>query len=271
MSNEIERPSMAPMKDDYDELPTDVCKLPSKGLIYPKDHPLHCKDCVEFKAMGTEQENILATPALLKQGTVLNVLMKSVLIDKSIDTESLLMGDKTALLVSIRISGFGKEYHSSFSCKSCGEEQKYTFDLSKSQIKPLGDDPVAPGENLFEFDLPKSKKKVKFSLLTDGDDTEIAKTQQNRKKAYRNSIIDRTITDRLLLAIKEIGGKTDDAYIAKYVEKAMGAYDSRKLRKHMAEIEPDIILKEEVTCRHCGDTDDRHVTMGYEFFWPNEL
>lgn len=271
MSDEIERPSMVPMKDDYDELPLDLCKLPSKGIIYPKDHPLHGKESVEFKSMGTEQENILATPALIKQGTVLNVLIKSCLVDKTIDTESLLIGDKTALLISIRISGFGREYHSSFTCGNCRQSQDHTFDLGLAELKPLGAEPVARGENLFRYTLPKSGKVVKFSLPTDKDDSDIMKAQQNRKKAFKNSVIDRAITDRLLLTIKEIDGKSDPEYIAKFIEKSMRAYDSRKLRKHMAEIEPDLILKEEVVCRHCGESDDRHVTMGYEFFWPSEL
>ena len=263
---------------NYDDgLPLDMCKLPSKGLIYPEDHPLHMKSAVEFKAMTTHEENILATPALIKQGTVLNVLLGSCLTDKSIDTETLLMGDKAALLISIRVSGFGEEYGATTFCQSCKKSAHHTFNLGNAELKPLGAEPLSPGVNLFDFKLPKSKKAVKFSLPTDGDDLEIAKMQENKKKALTKSaglrvggLIDTSNSDRINRAIKEIDGDADPVKIKRFIER-MTALDSRKLRAYMAKIEPDMTMKEEVSCVHCGETSLRFIPMGYEFFWPKDI
>ena len=269
MTSEIVRPDMTPVVDQYDELPLDTCKLPSKGRIYSEEHPLHLKDFVEYRAMGTEQENILATPALIRQGTVLNVLIKSCLTDKGIETDSLLMGDKAALLLSIRSSGFGTEYKCTTQCKFCQKEQPHVFDLSKIEIKPLGVDPIREGENLFEYTLPLSKKKVKFSIPTDKIDLEIMQAQEARKKSLKSAMVDTMVTDRLLFTIKEIGGNDDPDFISRFVHRSMRALDSRSLRSYMAKIEPDVLVREEVSCRHCGESSSRHVTMGYEFFWPS--
>lgn len=256
-------------KSKYEnELPLDICPLPSKGRLYPADHPLHMKEFMEFKAMTTYEENILATPALLRQGTVLNVLIDSCLLDKTINSETFLMGDKAALLIFIRISGFGDEYKSIITCGSCKKEFPHIFSLSKAKIKPLGADPDVEGKNLFSFTLPKSGKVVKFSLMTDKDDLEVMEIQKARKSAYSSVIIDTTITDRLLIQIKEIGGEKDKGKIRRIIE-SMPIMDSRALRKYMAKIEPDLLMKEEVTCRHCGMTSERHISMGYDFFWPD--
>lgn len=253
----------------YDELPLDICKLPSKGVVYDEDHPLYMKEGVEFKAMTAQEENILATPALLKNGKVLSVLIKSCLINKSIDPENLLIGDKSALLLAIRISGFGPEYKAQTICPSCKQSSVYEFNLSNGKIKPLGAEPVQKGKNLFEFTLPLSKKKVLFSLPIDKDDLEIAQTQERRKKNYKSALIDTTVTDRLITAIKEVDGKTDKDFIVKFVYN-LRVKDSRALRRYMHKIEPDIVIKEEVNCRHCGEFSERFVPIGYEFFWPSE-
>lgn len=250
-----------------EELPLELCKLPSKGVLYPKTHPLHLQETVEFKAMTAHEENILATPALLKQGTVLNVLIRSCLMNKLIDPASLLIGDKAALLLSIRISGFDADYKAKTSCPSCNKTSVYEFNLNNSEIKPLGAKPVAPGKNLFEFILPKSNKKILFSLPTEGDDLEIMKIQDNRKKAYANALVDTTITDRLTLLIKSVDGSEDKEDIVKFINR-MSVKDSRALRRYMAKIEPDMLMQEEVNCRHCGERSKRTIPVGYEFFWP---
>lgn len=264
-------PDMSNGGGEYgDKLPVDVCKLPSKGALYPKEHPLHMKEVVEFKSMTAHEENILATPALLKQGTVLNVLIQSCLINKSIDPLDLLIGDKAALLLAIRISGFDEEYHVKTSCGACHKTSPHTFYLNKARIKPLGAEPIRPGENLFEFKLPKSKKKVHFSLPIDRDDLEIMQIQDNRKRAFKNASIDTTITDRLNLSIKSIEGNKDPEYIAKFINR-MPVKDSRSLRQYINKIEPDIQMKEEVNCRHCGERTSRNIPVGYEFFWPSNF
>ena len=66
-------------------VPVEQVPLPSGGTIYPVSSPLHGRDVLQIKAMTAQEEDILLSRALIKEGTVLTHLIKSFLIDKSID------------------------------------------------------------------------------------------------------------------------------------------------------------------------------------------
>ncbi len=250
-----------------DDVPYDLIKLPSKGIVYDEDHPLHGEEDVAFRAPGAPEENILTSVALIKKGTVINTLIRSLLINKSIDPTDLLIGDKSAITLMIRIAGFGKEYKTKTRCPSCGNDFAHEFDLSKCQYKFLQVDPVVKGKNLFDFTLPFSKKKVLFSLLTDKQDVEITKAQTNRKKAMGGEV-DTIITDRLLTQIKEIEGIPREG-IADFVNSGkMSMRDSRALRNYINKINPDVLLEEKVSCNLCSAEEVHTIPLGLEFFWP---
>src|SRR5690554_2624285 len=88
------------------DIPVEAVPLPSRGLIYEDRHPLRGKDSVEYKAMTAREEDILMSPALIKKGTVITELIKSCLIDKTIDPSDLLSGDRNAIMVAIRATGY---------------------------------------------------------------------------------------------------------------------------------------------------------------------
>ncbi len=250
-----------------EELPYELVPLPSRGWVYPENHPLCNETHVEIKAMGTTQENILVSQALIKKGTVMTVLLKSCLTNASIDPSSLILGDKSAILLAIRRTGFGAEYRMPTTCPECGDHFVHDFDLSKCELKMLEEEPVEPNKNLFEMLLPVSKKTIHFSLMTDGDDLDIMRTQQNRKKVI-NSDIDTRITDELMKTIKSVDGKEDGETIAKFV-RTMKVMDSRALRRQIKLISPDVEMKEEVSCGKCGAIETHRIPLGTEFFWPS--
>ena len=142
-----------------------------------------------------------------------------------------MIGDKSAITLMVRISGFGPEYKIKTKCPSCGFDFHHEFDLSKCQYKFLEVEPVEKGKNLFAFELPKSKKRVLFSLLTDETDAEVMKLQTTRKKLVHGNEIDTIITDRLKMQIKSIDG-VDARNVPDYIEK-MSVLDSRALRKYI--------------------------------------
>lgn len=252
---------------DIFDIPFEVVKLPSKGLIYTEDHPLANEEEVQIKPMGATEESILFTKAYAKRGTTTSMLIKSCLVNKLIDPTTLLLGDKTAILLAIRISGFGSEYKVSTVCPACKESFVHTFDLRKCTLKYLEEKPVKENTNLFEYVLPVSKAKVEFSLLTDGDDLEISKTEQNRKKLLNQEIDTRT-TEELIRMIKSVNGKKDPEYIGKFVSRVMKPLDIRSLKKHANDTMPDIDWEQEVTCKHCGETDLHKILLTSEFFFP---
>ena len=65
---------------DY-KFPTEMVELPSKGYFYFDGHPLSkCK--VEVKYMTAREEDILTSQNLIQQGTVIDKLLESLIVDK---------------------------------------------------------------------------------------------------------------------------------------------------------------------------------------------
>ena len=63
------------------KLPTEVIELPSKGLLYPEGSEL-AKGTLEMKYMTAKEEDILTNQSYIQKGTVLDKLMKSLIISK---------------------------------------------------------------------------------------------------------------------------------------------------------------------------------------------
>ena len=155
------------------KFPTEQIELPSKGLPYSPDSPLS-KGVVEMKYMSAKEEDILTNVNLLKNGTVIDKLLQSMIVTP-INYDELLVCDKNALLVASRILGYGKDYEFEY------DGQKITFDLSSVDTAPL-DESIKPGKNEFDFSLPRTKMVVTFKLLTHGDEKKIDREIQGLKK-----------------------------------------------------------------------------------------
>jgi len=258
------------MADDFGwEVPVESVPIPSQGVIYPEGSPLYCQQKVDIKAMTAREEDILTSRALIQRGKVLTELMRSCLIDKSIDPDDMLAGDRNALMVSIRITGYGTDYKAAVDCPMCSAKNNNTFNLANLEIKRLTTNPVAPGVNLFEFKLPVTKKTVRFKLLTARDQNEIEVTEDRRKKMFPNDLVGSTVTGRLLTSIVDIDGVTDKNKITKFIYN-MPALDSRKLRKFMEDVEPGIDMNLWMKCTSCGEDSRVGLPITTEFFWPRE-
>lgn len=263
----IERISSAEKaKADFGiEIPIDTVPLPSRGKVYPSNNSLCGKDSVDIKAMTAKEEDILTSRALIKKGTVVTELIKSCLMDKSISVNDMLSGDRNAIMVAVRITGYGEDYDAEVQCNSCGTKYNQTFNLSTLPIKELSIEPVAPGMNLFEYVLPVSKKVVRFKFLTGRDEEDISQMTEKQKKLNLQS--DNAITTNLLYAIVSVDGNNDRAAISNFV-KNMRAMDSLSLRKYIRNNEPGIDMRQESECTSCGHQEEVSVPMGVTFLWP---
>jgi hypothetical protein len=94
-------------------------------------------------------------------------------------------------------------------CPECSVKSPHAFDLGALPIKRLDIEPSIPGENIFEFLLPYSKKSVKFKFMTGRDEEEIMQTAQKQKKIGLAS--DTTVTTNLLYSIVSVDGVEDRA------------------------------------------------------------
>lgn len=248
------------------DIPTEVVPLPSSGKVYSQNSTLYNSETVEIRPMTAREEDILTSRALLKKGTVITELIRSCLIDRSINPQELLGGDRNALMVAIRITGYGPDYNAEIECGECGTKADHAFDLASLPIKRLEIEPVSNGSNLFEFVLPYSKKSVKFRFLTGRDEEEISAMNEKQKKLGLNS--ESNITTNLLHAIFSIDGIEDRAKIANFV-KHMPARDSLALRNFIRNNEPGIIMKQETSCPSCGHVEEVSMPLGVNFLWPS--
>ena len=248
------------------DIPVDAVPLPSGGKVYPVGHALHGKDRVEFRAMTAREEDILMSRAYIKRGTVITELIKSCLMDKGVNVNEMVSGDRNALMVAIRVSGYGREYEPSFNCPSCEVQTDLKIDLADLGIKPLEIEPAGPFENRFYFQLPLTKKTVGFRFLTGEEEEKILKTLEvKKKKGIQN---DNLVTTRLMSSIVEIDGVTDRNQISKFVH-FMPARDSLALRKYIDKHEPGVDMTVEFMCQNCDHVADITLPMGPTFFWPN--
>ena len=254
------------MKDDFGfEIPVELVPLPSGGVVYPESSPLHGQQSIEVKAMTAKEEDILTSKALIKKGTVITHLIKSCLIDKSVDVRNMISGDRNALMVALRVTGYGQQYKVEVECPACAERSSQDFDLAELPVKTLDIQPVEVGNNLFSFDLPVTKKTIQFRFLTGKDEEEIMITQERKKK---RGLGDNLVTTRLTYAIVSIEGVTDKAKIGGFIRN-MPARDSLALRKHIDKHEPGIEMKSWMSCPNCLSDSEVRLPLGAGFFWPD--
>lgn len=256
------------MKEFGWEVPVDVAPLPSQGRVYPASTSLHGKEVVSIKAMTAKEEDILLSRAYSKQGTTVIELIKSCLVDKSIDPSDLLLGDRHAILVAIRITGYGAEYCVDATCPACNTTSEHNFDLSTLPLRNLEIEPVKQGINEFAFTLPVTKKNVTFKFLTGKDDLEITQTNERRKKLLGEQA-DNVVTSRLAYQIVSIEGVTDRNKITTFVNN-MPARDSRALRLYIDKHEPTLEMTTTMICNACGASSEVALPIGMNFFWPRE-
>ena len=96
------------MEDQKQTLPTEKVELPSKGLLYSEDNPLSSGK-IEMKYMTAKEEDILTNQNYIKQGTVLDKLLQSLIVSK-INYDDLIIGDKNALFIAARSLVYGGNY-----------------------------------------------------------------------------------------------------------------------------------------------------------------
>jgi hypothetical protein len=248
------------------EVPVENVPLPSRGIIYSPDSPLYGKETLQIRAMTARDEDILMSRAYIKNGTVIQELIKSCLIDKSIDVDEMITGDRNAIMIALRITGYGVEYTAECDCPKCSKKSEQNFDLSQLGIKRLAIDPISEGSNLFEIQLPVCKKLVRVKFANGHDDKETSNAQERKKKLGIQQ--DTAITDRLQNAIVSVQGITDKTKIGMFI-KDMPARDSLALRKFLDNNEPGIDMTVEMKCKHCFEESEVKLPIGLSFFWPS--
>jgi len=236
------------------KFPSEEVELPSKGLIYPKDHPLSSGK-IELKYMTAKEEDILTNQSYIQKGTVLNKLLDSVILTEGVKQQDLILGDKNAVLVATRILGYGAEYKFTYR----GEDK--IVDLSSLENKEFDESLITQGKNEFEFVLPHTKTPITYKILTGVDENKIDRELEGLKKINKNASPE--LSTRLKYIITSVNGESGSKEVREFVDNFLLAIDSKALRKHLRETQPDVDLR-------YIDEDGKEVAIpiGISFFWP---
>jgi hypothetical protein len=236
------------------KLPTEVVKLPSKGLVYPETSPLSSGE-VEMKYMTAKEEDILTNQSYIQNGTVIDKLLQSLIVSK-IDYNELVVGDKNAIMIAARVLGYGSDYKFLYGGES------YTMDLSKIDNKEFDETLVTKGVNEFKYKLPVTENEITFKILTHGDEQKITQELEGYKKI--NKDLSPELSTRLKYMITSINGQRDQKTIRDFVDNGLLAKDSRALREYLKKIQPDVDLSFALPSGQFID-----IPINLSFFWPD--
>ena len=256
--------------------PTEFVDLPSKGRFYPEGHPLHGRESVEIRFMTAKDEDILTSKSLLKKGVAVDRFLQNIIVDKNIKLPDLLIGDKNALVVAARITGYGTNYSTKTTCPACASTQQYDFDLGEGKVNAGGLESVreytpAVAEDIEETEnntwlvkCPRSNVVVELRLLTGAHEKYMLKSQAMKKK---QKLPEAMLTDQLRQTIVSVNGDTKASNINKFID-IMPAMDSRFLRGVYEKLMPNIDLTQHFECQSCDFEQEMEVPFTTDFFWP---
>jgi len=256
------------MKDDFGwEIPYELVPIPSKGIIYDPDSTLYCLETVKIKSMTAREEDILSSPALIKEGSVITHLIKSCIVGDNINPDMMISGDRNSIMISIRITGYGPNYPYKATCNQCGKRGEYSAALDQLGVKRLEIEPIEQGKNEFQFELPVTKKKVNFKFLTEMDDKN-KKATEKFMNTHNEGKVESKVTSFLENSIVAIDGIRDKNKIKHFVMH-MPAFDSKALRNFINKNEPGIDMSQKFTCSGCDYINETKLPVNSEFFWPS--
>ena len=140
--------------------------------------------------------------------------------------------------------------------------------MTKIDDKEIDEKLLKGAKNEFSFDLPASKVKITFKLLTHKDEKEIDEELKALKKFQKESGVTSEITTRLKKAILSVDGDQTLKRINEFVDNELLSRDSLALREYLREITPDIDLSFTFVSEATGETSNMDIPLNVEFFWP---
>jgi len=249
-------------------VPTEVVELPSRGRFYSENSTIFGKETLEIKQMTAKEEEILANMSFIEDGSMLDRLLSSILIDTSVNPADLLQGDREALIYRARTISYGPEYEVKQSCGNCNETTVFTYDLSKCKIKEISLEGVEHNETtgLYSFELPQTKVTVSLKHLTPEDEAYLGEQNERAKKL---NITNSETINFLRISVVEANGISDQQMLNKLFD-VLPIMDIRKIKKVSRSIIPTVDTNQEVTCGSCGHATEREVPFSLGFFWPEQ-
>jgi len=191
-------------------------------------------------------------------------------VNRGVDPNTLLVGDRNALIVAVRITGYGSEYKTEVSCPNCNKRNSFVFDISEPETSfPDADFLEQVGalrteNDTFIFELPRTKVSVEVRLINGHDEKSLAARVKQKKKA---KMPESNSTEQFRLILVSVNGDASSSSINQLIN-VMPALDSRYLRGIYKKLNPNIDLTQEFCCDECDYEGSMEVPFTSDFLWP---
>lgn len=230
--------------------------LPSRGLVYPPDHPFFNRHKLYIKSMTAIEEDILLNQTYRKDGSVYERMISSLLIEPKIsmaDAKELVVGDKQVIILSARISAYGSRMEVKVPCPVCQAEVDLCTELNKASIQEFSADNIdIIGPNKFEFTVGGNNQIViQFKFPT-----KIEFIKDNPVKP---------ILDFLREHIISINGNADKKFVYTTCEK-FPIKQSNKIRTVIETSRPWMTIETEFSCHNCQHYEPVAMSCDHDLF-----
>lgn len=245
--------------------PFDIVELPSQGYFYPKVDGKRVKTAKVYD-LTTQDDELFFSENLIENNMLIDTLLEAK-VECDVPLGDMLIGDRVALIVYLRTK-MDHIYRFQLKDPQTGKMFEHEFDLTTLKIKDFT--PPQDEENgLYEFHLPKSNKKVKFTLLTqklkDEIDLEVQRTLKNKPRLQKRNL---SRTKKILRLVKSVEG-IENPFDKEAFLKNMHIMDGRKLHKYIEEVEPNIDLNVEIQAPS-GSRFRTNIPFTAEFLYASE-
>ena len=160
---------------DFGDIPSyvqyDVIPLPSDGQCYPVDSPLRCGR-IPVAYLTASDENIIASPNVYRDGKLLDIILGRKILDKRINVNDIVSGDKDAIILWLRATSYGEDFPITATNPNTGKQYNVTISLSQfdyNEFNLEGDE-----RGLFDFNTSNGDV-IKFKFFTTTDEETLRK------------------------------------------------------------------------------------------------
>ena len=182
--NNVDSFDMTKIKEQFDLIP-----LPSKGEPYANK-----LSKIPVAYLTAYDENIIVSPNLYKDGSFLDYILKAKILNPAIDAGNLLPGDRDAIILWLRATGYGNEFPVAVTDDETGREFNTNIDLAKIQYRDFN---LKSDENgWFTYTLPVSGDEIKFNFLTYKEQSELLEREKSENVGLKREEI-KNIAEKL--------------------------------------------------------------------------
>lgn len=233
--------------------------LPSRGLLYGDKLPdgkVHIR-----KLKVTEEAAIQSSTGGLD---LVNATVGTcVKLPEGLNHLDLLITDRLALLIALRVFTFGKTYQFGFRCIGCGTQNRSDTDLSSLADHKAEDGLVEP----LTVHLPDANVDVGLRFLRGKDEAQIAKVAK-RVALQSNDPTDTSHILRIALQIQTVNGEDLEPAKREAFVRDLTMVDSAAIREAIDDKEPGVDLTIHPECKACGAVNDMALPFTADFFRP---